>query len=55
MFPNVAELVEAITDWAAHWNHDPKPFVWHKTAKEIIEKVQRRRATLSQVKLATDH
>jgi hypothetical protein len=19
------------------WNHEPKPFVWHKTADEILE------------------
>jgi transposase len=54
-FSSVTELIDAITDWAAHWNHNPKPFIWHKTAEEIIEKVQRGRDTLSQVKLATDH
>ena len=55
VFSSVTELIEAITDWAAHWNHHPKAFIWHKTAKEIIEKVQRGRTTLSQAKLATDH
>lgn len=39
--------------WVEHWNKDPQPFVWHKTAEAIIEKVQRGRATLSQVKSAT--
>ena len=33
----------------------PKPFVWHKPAEEIIEKVRRGRAALTQVKSATDH
>jgi hypothetical protein len=55
VFSSVTELVEAIADWATHWNHDPKPFVWPKAAEEIIEKVQRGRATLSQVQLAADH
>jgi transposase len=55
VFTSVAELSTAITNWADHWNKDPKPFVWHKTAEEIIQKVQRGRATLSQIKLATDH
>jgi len=55
VFTSVAELVEAIETWAEHWNDDPKPFVWHKTAAEIIEKVRRGRATLTQVKSATQH
>jgi transposase len=55
VFSSVIELAEVIIDWAAHWNHDPKPFVWHKTAEEIVEKVQRGRTTLSQVKLVTEH
>ena len=37
------------------WNDDPKPFVWHKPAEEIIAKVRRGRAALHQVKSATDH
>jgi hypothetical protein len=55
VFSSVTELTNAITDWTNHWNHDPTPFVWHKPAEEIIEKVRRGRTTLSQVKLATDH
>jgi transposase len=55
VFTSVAELTEAITTWANHWNDDPKPFVWHKTASEIIEKVQRGRTTLRQINSATEH
>ena len=47
--------IEAIEIWAEHWNDDPKPFVWHKTAEEIIDKVRRGRAALTQVKSATPH
>ncbi|HZE15776.1 MAG TPA: IS630 family transposase, partial [Mycobacterium sp.] len=54
-FTSVADLTEAITAWAAHWNDDPKPFIWKATAESIIEKVQRGRDTLSQIKSATDH
>lgn len=54
-FTSVAELVEAIETWAARWNENPKPFVWHKPADEIIAKVQRGRATLHQIKTSTDH
>jgi hypothetical protein len=55
-FRSVDELVAAVDHWSEHWNDDPKPFVWHRTAEEIIAKVRRGRATLNQVtKSATDH
>jgi transposase len=53
-FTSVTELITAIHTWVEHWNDDPKPFVWHKTAAEIIDKVQRGRATLHQIKSTTD-
>ena len=53
VFTSVGALTDALTAWAASWNEDPKPFVWHKAAEEIIEKVQRGRAALHQVKSAT--
>jgi transposase len=31
------ELEAAIRSWIATWNDDPRPFVWHKTADEILE------------------
>jgi transposase len=31
------ELEAAISAWIANWNEGPKPFVWHKTADEILE------------------
>ena len=54
-FASVRELIDAIELWAEHWNDDPKPFIWHKTAEEIIAKVQRGRAALTQAKSATHH
>jgi transposase len=33
------ELEKAIQNWAETWNIDPRPFVWHKTADEILESV----------------
>jgi transposase len=55
-FDSVAALTEAIDVWASHWNDDPKPFIWHKTAKAIITKVRRGRAALThQPKSATHH
>ncbi len=55
VFDSVASLVDAIEVWADHWNHDPKPFIWHKPAEEIITKVQRGRTALTKAKTATDH
>jgi transposase len=55
VFTSVADLTAALTDWADHWNKNPKPFVWHKAADEIIEKVRRGRAALHHTKSATHH
>ena len=54
-FTRVADLTEAITTWAKHWNSDPKPFAWKATAQQIIEKASRGRAPLHQIKTAADH
>jgi transposase len=55
VFTSVPQLVDAIELWASHWNDDPKPFVWKKTADEIITKVRRGRAALTKAKSATHH
>jgi transposase len=31
------ELVASIRTWIQHWNNEPQPFVWHKTADEILD------------------
>jgi transposase len=31
------ELENAIRRWVDTWNDDPRPFVWHKTADEILD------------------
>jgi len=54
-FNSVDALIDAIELWAEHWNDNPRPFIWHKTAEEIITKVRRGRAALTQTKSATDH
>ena len=54
-FSSVDALVEAIELWAEHWNDDPKPFVWRKTAEEITERVRRGRSALVRAKSATHH
>jgi transposase len=34
---SVKDLVASIRTWTTNWNDDPKPFVWHKTADEILD------------------
>ncbi|WP_419943799.1 IS630 family transposase [Candidatus Poriferisodalis sp.] len=46
-FNSVADLTDAIDHWAAHWNHDPQPLRWTKTADQIIAKVKRARTALT--------
>lgn len=33
---SVKDLVASIRTWIRNWNDDPKPFVWHKSADEIL-------------------
>jgi transposase len=34
---SVAALEKDIKNWIKNWNSDPKPFVWKKTAEEILD------------------
>ncbi len=45
-FRSVDELIEAITEFMAHNNEHPRPFVWTASAERILEKCRRARATL---------
>jgi len=40
-FDSVAQLREAILEYIAHHNADPRPFRWTKTADEILNSVRR--------------
>lgn len=54
-FRSVDELIDAIELWTEHWNDNPKPFVWHKTADEIIAKIRRGRTALTAVTNSATH
>ena len=45
-FQSVAELIEAVMSYVQGHNDDPRPFIWSKTAEQIIEKVGRARRVL---------
>ena len=34
-------LEKDIRDWVAAWNENPKPFIWTKTAEQILESLSR--------------
>jgi len=34
---SVRDLVASIRTWITNWNEDPKAYVWHKTAEEILD------------------
>jgi len=38
---SVQSLEKDIRDWVKSWNDDPKPFVWKKTAQEILDSLAR--------------
>src|SRR5215470_8635652 len=40
VFRSIDELVEAVNEYVAHHNKDPKPFIWTATACDILEKVK---------------
>jgi transposase len=49
VFRSVPELVQAITDYVARHNDDPKPFIWTASASDILEKVKRARMKLDKL------
>ena len=53
-FASVADLVAVIETHIAHHNHHPQPFVWTKTADEIITKVKRGRVALDQARAKSE-
>jgi transposase len=38
---SVAALEKDIREWIKTWNEDPRPFVWRKTAEEILDSLAR--------------
>ena len=46
-FKSVESLIQAIEEYIAHHNANPKAFVWTKKAEDILEKVTRARKALN--------
>lgn len=49
VFTSVDELEQTIVEYIDKCNKKPKPFVWTKSAGEILEKVNRARSTLDNI------
>ena len=55
VFTSVPDLVAAIDEYVAHHNAAPKPFIWTKSARDILQKVIRANSRLSGKQNATLH
>jgi hypothetical protein len=55
VFTSVPKLVSAIDEYVAHHNTNPKPFIWTKTARDILQKVIRANSRLSSKQNGTLH
>jgi transposase len=55
VFTSVPELIGAIDEYIAHHNINPKPFIWTKSARDILQKVIRANSRLSSKQNATLH
>ena len=38
---NTRQLSNDIIAWAEHWNNDPHPYIWTKTADQILKSIKR--------------
>ena len=55
VFTSVPELISAIDEYIAHHNTKPKPFIWTKSARDILQKVIRANRRLSSKQNETLH
>lgn len=55
VFTSVQELVKAIDDYVDHHNTNPTPFIWTKSARDILQKVIRANSHLSSKQNGTLH
>ena len=38
---SIKELTADLDNWVSAWNENPKPFVWHKTADQILDSLKK--------------
>jgi transposase len=49
-FGSVPDLNQAIEEFMRAWNQNPKPFIWTASVGKIIEKIERARIKMEQIK-----
>ena len=49
-FVSVPDLKQAIDEFMRAWNENPKPFIWTASVGQIIEKIERARTRMEQIK-----
>jgi transposase len=49
-FASVPDLKQAIDEFMRAWNQNPKPFIWTASVGQIIEKIERARTKMEQIK-----
>ena len=52
-FTSVAELVDAITDYLACRNENPRPYKWKADGAKTLAKIQRSREALEKARRVT--
>jgi transposase len=55
VFTSVPDLISTIDEYIIHHNKNPKPFIWTKSARDILQKVIRANSRLSAKQNATLH
>jgi hypothetical protein len=55
VFTSGPELASAINEYVAHYNTNPKPFIWTNGARDILQKVIRANSRLSSKQNETLH
>ena len=49
VFYSVPDLIAAIEEYIEHHNENPSPYIWTKSANDILEKVKRARRSLNKL------
>jgi hypothetical protein len=49
-FVSVPDLKQAIEEFMRAWNQNPKQFIWTATVEGIIQKIERARVKMEQIK-----
>jgi hypothetical protein len=51
VFRSVADLEKAVMDYISKHNASPAPFIWTKSANDILERVKRGRQALDKLQI----